>query len=59
MFRLLLNSLPTVGVFAVIIGSTTVMSVIAAYLVSRVAPHINKSHYEESTQGIKAVFALL
>jgi ABC-type multidrug transport system fused ATPase/permease subunit len=59
MFRSLLNSLPTVGVFAVIIGFTTLVSVVSAYVVSVMAPNLGESHYEKLSDAIKAVFALL
>jgi uncharacterized membrane protein len=59
MFRSLLNSLPTVGVFAVIIGLTTLVSVAAAYVVSITAPNLGESHYEKLSDAIRAVFALL
>lgn len=59
MYRSLLNSTPTLGVFALIMGWTTLFAIALSLGIRAIYPKIASSHYGEASTAIRGTFALL
>ena len=59
MYRSLLNTFPTLGVFALIMGVVTLVALVVAMAIRALYPNIADSHYGAATGAIKGTFGLL
>src|SRR5882757_10513753 len=59
MFRSLLNRTSTAGVLGLIVGGTTAVTMVVAYVTARRCPNLHRSKYTEASAAVMAVFVLL